>query len=56
LLLNGWTVCAAGFFEDVIMPRGLPKITGDRIALVDEPNDGLPADYSELVGEVRRRG
>jgi hypothetical protein len=49
-------ICTRAFFDEVIKPMGLKRLVSERLPLREEPIDGLPAPYVELVAEVRRRG
>jgi hypothetical protein len=56
VLIGNWLLCSDDLWAQTIEPLKLPRVKGHKVALVDEPADGLPADYDELVAEVRRRG
>jgi hypothetical protein len=48
-------LCSETFWKEVLEPAKFPRIKGHKIAVVDEPPDGLPADYDEMLAELRRR-
>jgi hypothetical protein len=54
--LSSWLILKAEYYETVIHPLKLEKLRGRKVRLVDEPRDGLPADFQLLHEELRGRG
>ena len=44
------------YFRDVIGPKHFKSLKAESRELVDEPRDGLPADFNEMLSVVRQRG
>jgi hypothetical protein len=55
-LLDDKILCTPEYFRDVIGPMHLRYLKGESRTFSDEPQDGLPADYDEMIAEIRVRG
>jgi hypothetical protein len=55
-VMNDDILCTPDYFREVLGPKHFPRLKGESRALADEPLDGLPADYDEMVAELRRQG
>jgi hypothetical protein len=49
-------LCSPDFFRNALGPRHFPGLRAMSRAIADTPADGLPADYNEMIAEIRRRG
>jgi hypothetical protein len=54
LLLDYAALCRADVFENTLLSRDLARLAGTEVPLADEPQDGLPADYMQLLAAVKR--
>ena len=55
-LLDENLLCTPDYFHDVIGPKHFKSLKAESRELVDEPRDGLPADFNEMLDVVRARG
>jgi hypothetical protein len=53
--MAGQLIVDASFYEKEVKPLKLGKLVAYKLPLIDEPRDGLPADYTELVNCLRER-
>jgi hypothetical protein len=49
-------VCTPAFAKAAVSSKRFKNLVGHARDVQDEPEDGLPADYDEMVAEVRRLG
>lgn len=52
-IMNGWFLCSERFYNEKLKPLTLGRLGVDEVPIVDEPRDGLPADYAELFDTLR---
>jgi hypothetical protein len=56
MLNNNFLLYSESLWKQVVEPKQMPGVKAHKVALVDEPTDGLPADFDEMITEIRRRG
>jgi hypothetical protein len=53
-LLGERVVCEPQYFREVIQPLNLSRLVGAKVKVIDEPRDGLPADFGEMIKHLPR--
>jgi hypothetical protein len=55
-MICGEIVCTGEFARRVVGIAQFSNLEADVFALQDDPADGLPAEYDDMINEIRRRG
>jgi hypothetical protein len=55
-VLDYQVICTADFVASLASDRAFRTLKADIVPVKEEPEDGLPAQYNDMVSEIRRRG